>query len=102
VPQTVLNCKVGNIVCSGPVRTTYLRHLYNSTLLLLDRPFPVEIGIMAPLTNIDSLQKDAGAIEVEKVASLDVGNVPKDVDTPLTDEEKKIVKRATYDPACFP
>jgi hypothetical protein len=50
---------------------------------------------MAPLTNTDSLQKDAGAIEVEKVASLDVGNVPKDVSIPLTDEEKRIVKRAT-------
>lgn len=50
---------------------------------------------MMPLTNTDSLQKDAGAIEVEKVASLDVGNVPKDVGIPLTDEEKRIVKRAT-------
>lgn len=63
---------------------------------------PVGIGIMAPLANTDSHQKDAGAIEVEKVASLDVGNVPKDIDIPLTDEEKKIVKRATYDQACFP
>lgn len=50
---------------------------------------------MAPLTNTNSLQKDAGAIEVEKVASLDVGNVPKDLDASLTEEEKKIVKRAT-------
>jgi len=50
---------------------------------------------MAPLTNTDSLQKDAGAIEVEKVASLDALPTSRDVDTPLTDEEKKIVKRAT-------
>jgi hypothetical protein len=50
---------------------------------------------MAPLTNTDSLQKDAGAIEVEKVASLDVGNVPKDLNETLTEEEKKMVKRAT-------
>lgn len=57
---------------------------------------------MAPLINADSLQKDAGAIEVEKVASLDVDTVPKDIDAPLTEEEKKIVKRATYDAACFP
>lgn len=50
---------------------------------------------MALLTNTDSIQKDAGAVEVEKVASLDVGNVPRSVNETLTEEEKKIVKRAT-------
>lgn len=50
---------------------------------------------MAPLTNIDSMHKDTETIEVEKLASLDVGNVPKNLNEGLTEEEKKVVKRAT-------
>lgn len=50
---------------------------------------------MSPLTNIDSTHKDVGAIEIEKLASLDVGNVPNELNEQLTEEEKKIVKRAT-------
>jgi hypothetical protein len=53
---------------------------------------------MAPLVNTDGVQKDTGAIEVEKVTSLDASNVPQDLNATLTEEEKKTVKRATYDP----
>ncbi|KAH7088023.1 major facilitator superfamily domain-containing protein [Paraphoma chrysanthemicola] len=45
--------------------------------------------------DLERLSKDAGGIEVEKVSTLDVGNVPKDTTTALTEEEKKILKRAT-------
>lgn len=50
---------------------------------------------MASLTNADGMHKDAGAIEVEKLGSLDVGNVPKNLNERLTEEERKVVKRAT-------
>ncbi|KAG9201226.1 hypothetical protein G6514_005955 [Epicoccum nigrum] len=49
---------------------------------------------MAPLSNTDSFQKDTEAVQVEKLASHD-GTTPKDLDAVLTEEEKKIEKRAT-------
>lgn len=54
-------------------------------------------GNMASLANSNSLQKDTEGVEVEKVASVDAGHehVPRDVDAGLTEDEKKIVKRAT-------
>lgn len=50
---------------------------------------------MATLPDVDNTQKDAGAIEVEKVASLDVSSAPKDLNENLSEEEKKLVRRAT-------
>lgn len=50
---------------------------------------------MAPLTNTSSTTKDAEAVGIEKVSSLDTSHVPKDVDAVLTEEEKRAVKRAT-------
>jgi hypothetical protein len=55
---------------------------------------------MAPLSNTDSFQKDTEAVQVEKLASHD-GTTPKDLDAVLTEEEKKIEKRATYAKAPF-
>ncbi|KAF2998140.1 hypothetical protein E8E13_001601 [Curvularia kusanoi] len=51
---------------------------------------------MASLSNVDSLQKDTEEIQVEKVASPDAGQAAKDVDNGMTEEEKRIAKRATY------
>lgn len=50
---------------------------------------------MAPLSNTDSFQKDTEAVQVEKLASHDAIHTPKDLDAVLTEEEKKIEKRAT-------
>jgi len=51
---------------------------------------------MASLPNTDGFQKDTEAVQVEKLASHHATHVPKDLDAVLTEEEKKIEKRATY------
>ena len=56
---------------------------------------------MAPLSNTDGFQKDTEAVQVEKLASHDATHTLKDLDAVLTEEEKKIEKRATYARASF-
>ena len=56
---------------------------------------------MAPLSSDDGFQKDTEAVQVEKLASHDATHTPKDLDAVLTEEEKKIEKRATYARASF-
>jgi uncharacterized tellurite resistance protein B-like protein len=51
---------------------------------------------MAPLSNTDGFQKDTEAVQVEKIVSHDATHTPKDLDAVLTEEEKKIEKKATY------
>lgn len=50
---------------------------------------------MTPHPDIERMSKEAGAIEVEKINALDIGNVKRDVDRTLTADEKKVLKRAT-------
>jgi hypothetical protein len=45
--------------------------------------------------DLERLSKDAGAIEVEKVNTKEFDNGNEHVPPVLTDEEKKLLKRAT-------
>lgn len=50
---------------------------------------------MANIIKAPSITKDPSALEVEKSSSLDATHVPNDNDVALTEEEKRVVKRAT-------